>query len=169
MDLIIRQAAEGGIRTIIPFVSEYSVPRPSDASCRAERWRRIIREARQQSGSRIATAISPPREVPELLAYWQELKDRYERSLGLLFHQSPLEAGTFHGYLSNYPALIAALVGPEGGFSPGEVGCFTAAGFKPVTMGDTVLRTETAALYAVAIIRIILLERAWWTPKIPHP
>ncbi|MDR2499674.1 MAG: 16S rRNA (uracil(1498)-N(3))-methyltransferase [Treponema sp.] len=167
MDMIIRQAAEGGVQGIVPFVSERSVPQPRDTAERLERWRRIIREARQQSGSPASTEIAPPRGLPDLLAYWEGLKARQRRALGLLLHQAPLAQGAFHGYLSGYPELIAALVGPEGGFSPREVACFTAAGFKTVTMGNTILRTETAALYAVASIRIILLENAWWTPRIP--
>jgi 16S rRNA (uracil1498-N3)-methyltransferase len=88
--------------------------------------------------------------------------------VGLLLHperqnpDSPLEQGTFHGYLDKIPDLVVAAVGPEGGFSPEEGARFIAAGFRPLTIGSTVLRTETAALYAAAVIRIILLERSSW-------
>jgi 16S rRNA (uracil1498-N3)-methyltransferase len=166
MDLIVRQAAEGGIAEIVPFISAYSVSRPEDSGARLDRWRRIIREARQQSGSGTATAVREPVAFDALLDYWEELKGKYERPVGLLFHQDPLAQGSFHGYLDRYPDLTIFAVGPEGGFSPDEVSRCMAGGFKPLTMGDTVLRTETAALYAQAVIRIILLESALWMPKV---
>ncbi|MDR0760347.1 MAG: 16S rRNA (uracil(1498)-N(3))-methyltransferase [Treponema sp.] len=166
MDLIIRQAAEGGVTEIVPFVSAYSVSRPEDTACRLERWRRIIREARQQSGSGTATAVREPAAFDALLEYWEGLKGKYERPVGLLFHQNPLEQGSFHRYLDKCPDLVVFVVGPEGGFSPEEVSRCMAAGFKPLTLGDTVLRVETAALYAQAVIRIILLESASWMPKL---
>jgi 16S rRNA (uracil1498-N3)-methyltransferase len=166
MDLIIRQAAEGGVTEIVPFISACSVPRPDDSGDRLERWRRIIREARQQSGSGINTVVRKPAAFDALLEYWGELKGRYERPVGLLFHQDPLEQGSFHGYLDNRPDLAVLAIGPEGGFSPEEVARCMAAGFKPLTMGDTVLRAETAALYAQAAVRIILLENALWMPKV---
>jgi 16S rRNA (uracil1498-N3)-methyltransferase len=77
-----------------------------------------------------------------------------------------LEQGTFHEYLYNSPTFVAVAVGPEGGFSPGEAARFMAEGFKPLVMGSTILRTETAALYATAAVRIILLESASWMPKV---
>jgi 16S rRNA (uracil1498-N3)-methyltransferase len=170
MDLIVRQAAEGGVAEIVPFVSEHSVSRPGGgAGNRLGRWDRIVKEARQQSGSRTATAVRPPLDLEGLSAYWEELRGRYPKALGLLFHQSPLEQASLHSYLSINPEIVVLVIGPEGGFSPAEVSRFLAAGFKPLTMGDTVLRTETAALYGAAAIRIILLESDWWLPKIPPP
>jgi 16S rRNA (uracil1498-N3)-methyltransferase len=167
LDLIVRQAAEGGIAEIRPFVSDYSIPKgAADGTGRVERWRRIIREARQQSGSSIATEIAAPGTVESLLEYWETLKGRGKRPLGIIFHQDrtgPLVNGGFHGYLCSDPDLVVLAVGPEGGFSPEEVSRFLAAGFKPLIIGNTILRTETAALYAAAAVRIILLERTAWT------
>jgi 16S rRNA (uracil1498-N3)-methyltransferase len=58
-------------------------------------------------------------------------------------------------------------VGPEGGFSPEELARFAAAGFKPLVIGNTILRTETASLYAAAAVRVILLENTTWTLTTP--
>jgi 16S rRNA (uracil1498-N3)-methyltransferase len=173
MDLIVRQAAEGGVAVVAPFVSGRSTPRPEpDAAGRLERWRRIVREARQQSGSAVATAVDPLRNFGEALAFWEELRERYERPAALLLHPEtggpPLETGSFHGYLGNAPCLVAIAVGPEGGFSPAETERFIAEGFKPVSLGNTVLRAETAAVYAAAAIRIILEERESWVYKTPR-
>ena len=88
---------------------------------------------------------------------------RQPGTLGLLFHHLPLENKSLHGYLGKCtPEMVALAVGPEGGFSSAEAGRFIAAGFKPFTIGDTILRTETAALYAAAAVRILLLERDSW-------
>jgi 16S rRNA (uracil1498-N3)-methyltransferase len=174
MDLIVRQAAEGGITEIVPFTSEHSIPKiQGGEEEKLRRWERIVREARQQSGSGIATAIHVPLDMDGLLTYWETIKDGRPDSLGLLFHQDPvgqgsagpvpLEEGSLHGYLGNRPECTVMAIGPEGGFSPMEVSRFLAAGFKPVKIGDTILRTETAALYGAAAIRIILLESASWT------
>jgi 16S rRNA (uracil1498-N3)-methyltransferase len=112
--------------------------------------------------------------VGELLDRWEEARKGHPRAVGLLFHQEPVPpAGTagaleqpgFHGYLGGNPGFVALAVGPEGGFSPGEVSRFLAAGFKALTMGNTILRTETAALYAAAVTRIILLESRSWTMR----
>jgi 16S rRNA (uracil1498-N3)-methyltransferase len=179
LDLILRQAAEGGINEVQPFFSRYSVPRikngryrhsagkdalPDDDD-RVARQRRIIKEALQQSGSPITTNLRPVCSFEGLLGYWEELKRRYPGVLGIVMHHERLEQGSLHAYLSSIPEFIAIVVGPEGGFSPSEIACFLAAGFKPLHIRDTVLRVETAALYGAASIRIILLESSSWMPK----
>jgi 16S rRNA (uracil1498-N3)-methyltransferase len=169
MDLIVRQAAEAGVAEIVPFVSEYSVPalKPREntrnsnfSELKVTRWQRIIKEARQQSGSVVETVINAPVHFSELFTAWEKLRTR--GAAGLLLHQIPLEQASLHGYLDNKPTVVAAAIGPEGGFSPSEVSGFLEAGFKPLTVGASVLRTETAAVYAVAAIQIILQEYNSW-------
>ncbi|MDR2747642.1 MAG: 16S rRNA (uracil(1498)-N(3))-methyltransferase [Treponema sp.] len=177
MDLIVRQAAEGALSEVVPFTAERSEARgkKEDGGERSLRWRRIIREALQQSGSSIATSLHPLLDEDGLFAYWEELKAAHPLALGVLLHQEPVKSGEcgegpladsgFHRYLSTIPEILALAVGPEGGFSPAEVSRFMAAGFKALTIGHTVLRTETAALYGAAAARIILLERGSWIQK----
>jgi 16S rRNA (uracil1498-N3)-methyltransferase len=170
MDLIVRQAAEGGVSEVVPFESDYSAVKiTSGMEAKLRRWERIVREARQQSGSAIVTAVRPPCTVKGLLEYWGSLKKERPGGLGILLHQDPLEKGSFHGYLYKNPSIVVFAVGPEGGFSPAEADRFATAGFKPLTMGNTILRTETAALYGAAAIRITLLESASWAPMTPKP
>ena len=163
MDTIIRQAAEGGVSYVLPFEAEYSTAKLIDNG-KIKRWERIVKEARQQSGSAIQTKILPHFSFDTLLEYWDSIKKKYKNPIGLLLHQEPLEKGTFHGYLSKCPDFVVLAVGPEGGFSPREISLFLAAEFKPLLMGSTILRTDTAALYGTAAIRIILLESKAWTP-----
>ncbi|MDR1576124.1 MAG: 16S rRNA (uracil(1498)-N(3))-methyltransferase [Treponema sp.] len=177
MDLIVRQAAEGALAEIVPFISEFSIPKIKGDGERGRhsggagvkkvsRWERIIKEARQQSGSPVATVVRPPESMDGLFVYWEELKRQRPKILGLLFHHLPLAHLPLHTYLAGDPETVVLAVGPEGGFSPAEASRFLAAGFKAVTIGDTILRTETAALYATAAIRIVLLERNSWEIKI---
>jgi len=164
MDIIARQAAEGGISKIVPFISEFSLVKKFDANGQKfSRWQKIIKEARQQSGSRIKTVIMPPLTINGLFDFWKTIN---ENAMGILFHHQNLglEKTSFHKYLINIPKIAALAVGPEGGFSDNEVSRFLEAGFKPLTIGDTILRTETAALYCAAALRTILLERDSWQP-----
>jgi len=168
MDLIVRQAAEGGIAEIVPFVSEFSVAKTTaERGQKFLRWERIIKEARQQSGSKTATVLHQPFTMPELFDYWKKLQgENAEKSAGLLFHhQKGLEQKSLHEYLNSMPSLVAFAIGPEGGFSEKEVSLFLENGFGQLTIGDTVLRTETAALYCAAAIRILLLEKNSWELK----
>jgi 16S rRNA (uracil1498-N3)-methyltransferase len=181
MDLIVRQAAEGGLTEVVPFAAEHSVPKLADWRDRqgGRRWERIIREALQQSGSPVMTTLHPPLDGEGLFAYWNELRAAHPGALGIFFHtqdvslrtkdgegpRQPLAQASFHEYLSDVPDILVLAVGPEGGFSPAEAARFIAEGFKPLKIGETVLRTETAALYGAAAARIILLESASWTTK----
>jgi 16S rRNA (uracil1498-N3)-methyltransferase len=165
MDLIVRQAAEGGLAEIVPFVSEFSAVKIANSRHKLTRWERIIKEARQQSGSAVATDIRQPLSLDGLFEYWEQLKIQRPGILGLLFHHLPLAKASLHGYLGSSPTAIAISIGPEGGFSSAEAERFLAVGFKPFTVAGTILRTETAALYAQAAVRILLGEKDSWTMK----
>ena len=170
MDLIVRQAAESGIKEIVPFVSEFSVvPAGKTGAGISEqkflRWERIIKEARQQSGSKTATGICKPLTINQLLDYWVGLIEK-DKTIGLLFHHRGLENEGLHSYLYNVTSgNVVIAIGPEGGFSDTEVTLFLQNGFKPVMIGDTILRAETAALYCAAAVRILLLESNQWELK----
>jgi 16S rRNA (uracil1498-N3)-methyltransferase len=192
IDLIIRQAAEGALSEVVVFTAEHSVARPEKPEGKEARWRRIVKEARQQSGSAAETAVRFCPSLEAALFRWAALREQYREALGLLLHpypveggiseegqkpqslqkaqslqraQEPLEQETFHDYLGNSPGLVVLAAGPEGGFSGAETAIFLKAGFRAVRMGDTVLRSETAALYGAAAVRIILLERSAWMLK----
>ena len=168
MDLIVRQATEAGVALILPFIAEHSVSRPGpgkDAENKRERWERVIREARQQSGSDTATEIREPRDLARALDDWRKFAAQRGEAIGIFLHQAPLAQGSMHGYLSGDPQSVAVAVGPEGGFSPAETGVMAAAGFFPALLGENVLRAETAATFALAAVQVILLEKESWIPK----
>ncbi|MDR2149382.1 MAG: RsmE family RNA methyltransferase [Spirochaetaceae bacterium] len=156
MDTIIRQATESGVHEIVPFFSEYSVPK--EGADKSRRWNRIITEARQQSGSHSDTKVREPVSRDAALRYWKALTSPYNRTVGLLFHQDLPEPLSFYQCLTPVPPVLAVAVGPEGGFSPDDRAQFSDAGFIAVVLGSTVLRTETAALAAITTVRVVLLE-----------
>jgi 16S rRNA (uracil1498-N3)-methyltransferase len=159
-DLIVRQAVELGIAKVVPVRSRYSVPKIADEDGRLRRWRRIARQAVQQSG-----ACGLP-EIPGILSL-TDIPDDFGKPLGgkktgIFFHQNPLAINSLHEYLSFIPEEIALVIGPEGGLSDGEAEFLMQTGFVPAYLGHRVLRTETAPVFAAAAVRIILLERERW-------
>jgi len=163
MASIVRQAAESGLSEIVPFVSEFSSVRTVSGNVlNHSRWERIVKEARQQSGSLTATSVLAPMQIDALFAYWEQIQNKQTKTVGVFFHHIPLANASLHGYLKDRPKTVVLAVGPEGGFSESEARRFMNAGFSPFTIGDTVLRTDTAALYAQASVRILLLEKDSW-------
>ena len=157
MELIVRQATELGVRRIVPVLSEHSLVKitKAEADSKRQRWQRIAREALQQSGAARLPQIEQPIGLTELL-------ERNDPGRVLFFHQVRLAAGSLHECLAEVPVRLSLLIGPEGGFSEGEVESLVGSGFTPVYLGDTVLRSETAALAALAAVKMILQERSNW-------
>ncbi len=167
MDLIVRQAAEAGVSLVIPVLSRHCVARPEvgpNRSSRKERWERIAREALQQSGSDIATKVSDIVDLNDMPAALDSFFPASGDRLCLLLHEAPLDPGSLHGYLRHAPDTIILCIGPEGGFSPQERSFLMDAGFRIMHFRAAVLRTETAALYAVAAVQTIISERSAWNP-----
>jgi 16S rRNA (uracil1498-N3)-methyltransferase len=158
MDLIIRQAVEAGAERIVPLVSDHAVARPEEMNARLERWRRIAREAREQSGAARPTVIEPPARLDEAIG-------RERGGTAVFFHEDPAGSSPLHGILAGAEGSLAVLIGPEGGLSPRETALLEASGFRRAWLGEGVLRTETAALYALAVVRTIVRERDAWRPS----
>jgi 16S rRNA (uracil1498-N3)-methyltransferase len=159
MDTIVRQATEAGVRRLVPVTSERTIVRleePEKRRHHLERWQRIAREALQQSGAPRLPEIPAPMPLAEAVAGLEE-------GLHLFCHQDPLVGTGLHRLLASPPRRLDLLVGPEGGFSEAECGYLKEQGFHPVWMGDTVLRTETAALFVLAAVKIIVQEHRDWT------
>jgi 16S rRNA (uracil1498-N3)-methyltransferase len=157
IDLIIRQATEAGVSRIVLLESERCVVRASEDAARLARLSKIAREALQQSGNPRPPVIEPPRPLASLASAggpW---------GTALFFHEERLSAGALHDLLAGPHEGVSILIGPEGGLSPSETSLLVAAGFRPAHLGGTVLRVETAAIYAVAAVRMILQERNAWT------
>ena len=167
IDLIVRQAAECGVSRIVPVKGEYSPP----SQGRTERWQRIIREARQQSGSPTATLIQEPLGAHEAAALWCG-QSAPLRSAAFMLCEKPEGNGSSCSLFSRIGEAvqkaggplqrIALAVGCEGGISPGERILFEQSGFMPIHFKTNILRTETAALYGLAAVQSAVTEYEEW-------
>jgi len=159
MDLIVRQAAEAGVSRIVPLLSEHALDTGGRDAARMARWRRICREALQQSGNPRLVVIEEPVSLPGVCA------DPGDWGTAIFFHEEPLEKRSLHEMLAQERRAVSILVGPEGGLAPGEVSLLRQRGFQPAWLGHAVLRVETAAIYAIGAVKTILQEREAWTPS----
>lgn len=164
MDLIVRQAAEAGVRVIFPVETEHCVAREEggDLSAKLERRRKIVREALQQSGSRVRTEVMPTIRLGGLPEALSAAGFDPAASLLLFCHERPLDKTGLHAYCAGGASSVVIAVGPEGGFSAAETTLLGDMGFKPLHFEGAVLRTETAALYAIAAVKTLLAERSEW-------
>jgi 16S rRNA (uracil1498-N3)-methyltransferase len=144
MDYAIRKATELGVTSIQPLVSARSAPLPPGerGDRRLAHWRGVAIAACEQCGRNRVPGISPPQPMTEWLGAWE--------GSGIVFApESNLSLAT----LAQPPAPIALLIGPEGGFDAREVRAALARDFHPVRFGPRVLRTETAAAAALAVLQ----------------
>jgi len=159
LDEVVRAATEAGVSTIIPLVTARSVPR-EHAAGRIERLRRVASEALGQSGSSIPTRVLDPLSIPGLCNGFAPVPGM---RICLFFHEAPLAQASIHRYCTDVPNELVACIGPEGGFEDDEIRGLADGGFLPAWLGPTVLRAETAAIFAVASLRIVCLERSSWS------
>lgn len=146
----LEKATEAGADRIVPVIAERTDGGLArGAEKKLERWRTIAEEAAQQSRRLAAPEVSEPEELREALGR------PAERRYFLDFGGQPLDEA-----LVPCPsdARVSVLVGPEGGWSDAEREAAAAAGWTAVRLGDTVLRAETAAIVAVALIRQLTRE-----------
>jgi 16S rRNA (uracil1498-N3)-methyltransferase len=141
MDFLVQKCSELGVSRIAPVITERSVVRPEPG--RRARWEKIAREAARQCGRADVPMVSAPAPLATALAE----PDLPERRLIL----STDGAGQPLRALLAGPAPTALLIGPEGGFTAGEIDAARAAHFLPVSLGRRILRVETAAIVAVAL------------------
>jgi 16S rRNA (uracil1498-N3)-methyltransferase len=143
MDLVVQKATELGVARLLPFAAERSVARLEGAKGaeRAARWRRIAEEAARQCGRADVPEVRPP--VPLAAA----LADLAPGTRTIVFHPGAGRLGGAAG------PSVAAVVGPEGGLTDGELRACEAAGAERASLGPRTLRAETAAIVAVALLQ----------------
>lgn len=150
MDFVVEKGTEAGISRFVPVRTARSIPRleKGKEARRLDRWRRIAAEAAKQcrrgrrpevgSFADVGDAVEAlrARGIPVLLLW-----ERAQQSLKPLLRT-----------WRDRPAELGLVVGPEGGFSAGEAEALTALGATAVTLGERILRTESAGTIAAAIL-----------------
>jgi len=146
LDLAVQKATELGAVRIAPFSAERSVVRlePAKGEERARRWRRIAEEAARQCGRSDVPEVAAPATLEDALG---SLPPGFG---ALVFHPggaplSELPAAPGRGH--------AAVIGPEGGLTDAELLACERAGARRASLGPRVLRAETAAIVAVALLQ----------------
>lgn len=154
MELIIEKAVELGASDIFPLITDRTVVRLDEIEARKkqEKWQRIALEACKQSGQ----SWLPQVHVPQSLAKFLALQSPFDLQLIAALHPSAQKLQTI---LSNQvqPLRACVLVGPEGDFSPTELTQAVTAGYQPWTLGPSILRAETAALFCLSVLGYELL------------
>lgn len=156
---IVRQATECGVLKIIPVIGEYSEKSSISAlsDSKAERLERIVKEARQQSGSPVNTAVEKPTPLPTAISLWKAAAEgQTGASLGFVLSERDEGIGTIREIIQNTKDLkrICIAVGSEGGISPSELEALVEEGaFHPIHFSGNILRCETAALYGIAAVQ----------------
>jgi 16S rRNA (uracil1498-N3)-methyltransferase len=156
METVIQKCTELGAVRFIPFVSERTVVQydGKKESKRVERWLRIAKEAAEQAQRNRIPDIAAP-------CSWRELLQIIPQAgLAIMCYEKNAQASQFRSILAKYlhndaqsiDRSILVIVGPEGGFTEKEVQEAEAAGGIPVGLGKRILRTETAAMTALACV-----------------
>jgi 16S rRNA (uracil1498-N3)-methyltransferase len=151
---LIEKATELGVTEIIPVEATRSERGLERAAIkRVERWRKIALETSQQARRAHLPEVSEPATLKEALA----LPAGYRYTLD----ENPGGAPLAEALPVNRTAddAVAILTGPEGGWTEEERSSFAPAGWTPVSMGPLILRAETAAIAALAIVRAAWLGK----------
>jgi len=143
MDTVIRQACELGVARLHPVISERTIVPARVAKQKAAHWNKVMIAACEQSGRATFLEIEPACPLGEVLA-----RD-FGQARRLFFWE---EAPTGHApWNISLGQPVVAAVGPEGGWSATEAAMFVAAGFVTHSLGNLILRVDTAVTTIMAI------------------
>lgn len=146
----LQKATEIGAAAIVPIVTARTVAGEAGGA-KLERWRRIAREAAEQSGrGRVPPVAAPMPFAAACAALTGPALIPWEGERARPLSAAVRDLGPV--------ATLGLFIGPEGGFADGEIAVAAAAGIAPVTLGPRILRAETAAAVAMALALAALGE-----------
>jgi 16S rRNA (uracil1498-N3)-methyltransferase len=152
MEWAIEKSTELGVRRIIPVIARRTDSHLAAASLkRVERWQRIARQAAEQSRRAAPPEITAPLKLSDAF--------NLQNALRIVLAESE-EQTMLPDVLKAHPRAsgIIVAIGPEGGWTEGEIKSFQQAGWISASLGDTILRAETAAIAATAIVATTLFS-----------
>lgn len=156
MDWIVEKATELGVHSIQPILSERVISRMegSEASKKAQKWQRTAVEALKQCGNLWLPVIESPQPFSEAIQHGSAFQCHLLASLSPRADKvrQALRRLNLHPRVP-VPVRIGVWIGPEGDFTEQETRTLLGAGAIAITLGDNVLRSETAAVCALALVR----------------
>ncbi|MBQ8924437.1 MAG: 16S rRNA (uracil(1498)-N(3))-methyltransferase [Lachnospiraceae bacterium] len=149
-ELIIQKAVELGVYEVVPVMTKRTIVKLDDkkAAKKLERYNAIAKSAAEQSGRGIVPSVKDFMSFKEALEYAKSLDMNiipYEEARGMEYSREVVRS------IRNVRSL-GIFIGPEGGFAKEEVEAAEAMGAKCITLGNRILRTETAGLTTLSII-----------------
>ncbi len=155
MEWIVQKAVELGAAEVIPVRMERCVVKldAAKAQKKCARWQGIAEAAASQSKRGIVPTVHEPMTMKEAVRYAEE-----ETSVRLIPYELQENDGSTRAYLESIRPgqAVSIFIGPEGGFAPEEVEMAREAGIRPISLGNRILRTETAGLAVLAWLIYIL-------------
>jgi len=154
MDWLVEKATELGVHRITPLMTERSVIRLTGerAEKKQAHWQAVAASASEQCGRNRVPLIDAPERLDAWLAKQSAQTDVLQGVLSLHASTQPLNA--LRDRASEQTKTWVLLNGPEGGLTDAEDAAARAKGFVPLSLGDRVLRAETAALGALALLTL---------------
>jgi len=151
LELILQKCTELGASEIVPFMAARSITRLEGDKLekRVARWQKIAQEAARQSERGTVPLVGFAPGMAQLLQ-----RDEHELRL-LLWEEEEEQSLREVLAAAQRPKSIAVIIGPEGGLTPDEAAMARAAGYRPVTLGKRILRTETAGLAVISILQYL--------------
>lgn len=149
MDDVVRDATMMGVAAIEPLVTEYTVAHMR-AGRAPERWRRIAVASAKQCRRAVVPAIGPGSTFADWLP-----QDRAGMRLLLVEPSAAVEGHPVSTLGSTRPASASLMVGPEGGWSVGEIEAAVRAGCVPITLGRRTLRADAVPIVAIGLLQFI--------------
>lgn len=151
MDYLVQKTSELGVDHIHPFTSLRTIPllKSERLTNRMRHWREIAKSSAKQSGRIVPAQIDFPLTFGKMTAKWKE--ERCTKAILWEGEGTTDLKGLLRG--SSRKGEFIGMVGPEGGFAGEEIEWAADAGFIPVTLGNRILRAETAAMTMVAIVQ----------------
>jgi 16S rRNA (uracil1498-N3)-methyltransferase len=149
MDYIIEKCTELGVDTIIPIRTERTIvsPKEDKKSNRIARWEKIAIEASKQSRRTVLPILKQIKQFNKLLL---EVRDH---DLSLLFCLTDEKREELPEILSKFKGeKVLSIIGPEGDFTPQEINLAKEAGCKLASLGQRILKVDTAATAIMAIL-----------------
>lgn len=157
LELITQKATELGVNRIVPLVSENCVVKydAKKSKARQERWQKIANEAGKQCGRTILPVVEPIQNLKQWLTEMANEAQKSEKKICLCMCYENEEQQGIKEFLQAHRSeeSFIFIVGPEGGFSLAEAHWAQELGIASVSLGTRILRAETAAIAAAAIIQ----------------